>query len=449
MDSILNENLERGYRGTEKTVQRMHKLVAKGKLDPTMHKIASWIRLSVPHDLRGDGKATADAIFNFVRRHGLFQRDPFQIERIEHPFSSMRAIAEAREKGIYDGEKFFAGDCDLFSIWVATLGGLLGFHYAFETAKVDPARPDEFSHIWTSLLLGNEWYPLDASTRIAYPGWRPPVPPDRLKRWEERPIEKTMSGLGMNVPQNGSARQNGRKVPYYDPDPGEWVGLAPDQPYNDPQRTFDSSTTIPEGIWPSRVRPDLAGGPVYLPDSSAYYHVSKGRAPADRWSRPQKLELRDRRRPYYSVDYPDVPVYQARLADEKEPRRNGKMRHSFMTVRRRPTADGGMGISVSLPSGTVQEIAEKEVEQTSDNIMGTIEGVLKDVVKMVPSATEVLIERERNKYRTAVQGATATVTGQDPSKLKRPEAPKPWYTNPLVWIGGLIVGGGAVYAATR
>ena len=56
------EGLDRGVSGTSATLEKMHRLVALGKLDPTIQKIATWIRMSVPQDRRGKTTETADAI---------------------------------------------------------------------------------------------------------------------------------------------------------------------------------------------------------------------------------------------------------------------------------------------------------------------------------------------------------------------------------------------------
>lgn len=202
------EGLERGYEGTKATIDKMHKLVALGKLDPTFQKIATWIRASVGGDRRGAKAETADAIFNWVSKHGIFQRDPFQIEKIEHPIEAMRPIIQARTAGTYKGQGLFVGDCDTFAIVTATLGGILGFQYAFETAKVDRDRPDEFSHVWTSLLVDGDWRSLDASTNGAYPGWRPPVDEKLLARWTEKPIESVVGKSDMNSINGGLLGDN-------------------------------------------------------------------------------------------------------------------------------------------------------------------------------------------------------------------------------------------------
>jgi hypothetical protein len=197
------EGLDRGVQGTSATIEKMHKLVALGKLDPTLQKIATWIRMSVPQDQRGKTTELADAVFQWTKDHGIFQSDPFQIEKIEHPIEAMRPVIQNRQNGSYTGPGLFVGDCDTFAVFVATLGGILGFQYSFETAKVDASRPDEYSHVWASLLIDGNWYPLDSSTPGAYPGWRPPVTPDLLARWPEHPIEDVVKGADMSAFSRG------------------------------------------------------------------------------------------------------------------------------------------------------------------------------------------------------------------------------------------------------
>jgi len=194
----------------------MHKLVALGKLDPTMQRIATWIRLGVPQDQRASTTAVLDAVFRWVKRHGLFQRDPFQIEKIEHPIAAMRPIIEAREAGTYRGPALFVGDCDTIAgVYLATLGGILGFQYAFETAKVDLERPNEFSHVWVAFRTNGDWYPLDPSTPSAAPGWRPPVGEDLFARWPEKPIEDVVGGgIGMSG-LNGNGLGDTHERGYY------------------------------------------------------------------------------------------------------------------------------------------------------------------------------------------------------------------------------------------
>lgn len=193
------ENLDRGLSGTSNTIEKMHTMVARAKLDPTIQKIAYWIRAQ-NGGAASLSKELADGIFWWVKRSGLFTPDPFQIEKIDDLLATMAPIVEARQAGKYKGPALFTGDCDSYATWVAALGGVLGFNYAFETVKVDRERPDEYSHVYTALRVGNDWYPLDPSTKSADPGWRPQVAPSMLRRWPEKPIEdiprSALHGLG-------------------------------------------------------------------------------------------------------------------------------------------------------------------------------------------------------------------------------------------------------------
>ncbi len=212
------ENLDRGLSGTSNTISKMHTMVARAKLDPTIQKIAYWIRAQ-NGGAPSLSKELADAIFWWVKRSGIFTPDPFQIEKIDDLLASMAPIVEARAAKKYKGSALFTGDCDTYASWVAALGGVLGFNYCFETVKVDRERPDEYSHVYTALRVGNDWYPLDPSTPSADPGWRPQVAPSLLRRWPEKPIEdvvprSALHGLG----QDGADLMNG----------GNW-----DNPVND------------------------------------------------------------------------------------------------------------------------------------------------------------------------------------------------------------------------
>lgn len=316
------EGLERGVIGTAATIEKMHKLVALGKLDPTLQNIASWIRLQVRADVRGKTRATADAIFAFCRDHGVFQSDPFQIEKIESPLAAFSAVARAKQAGTYNGPGLFIGDCDTFAIVTATLGGILGFQYAFETAKVDASRPDEYSHVWTDLLVEGDWYALDSSTQGAYPGWKPPVGPAMLKLWSEKPIENVVNGSDMRSLNGGLLGDNqasplkGVDVAY----PKDYIGYGIPKDFGAgpgviPEPNFDSmellpphETQIPDAdlqpdmhllkaaptIDPSeRIQsiagyPDDHGNPYYKTSSrQPYYKIEKQfYPPGSRWNEP-------------------------------------------------------------------------------------------------------------------------------------------------------------------
>ena len=185
------EDLQRGIGGTSKTISKMWKLIQKGKLEPEIQKQAHSIVLHSGADGRTSNRSLADSIFNFVKRGGLFVRDPFQIETISTPEVMRETVSEARQNGTYRGDKIFSADCDGFSIYFLSIAGAAGFQGALETTMNDPDRPDEFSHVFPALLVDGSWVAYDPSTPESFPGWRPPGP---MKRWHESPIESEIGG---------------------------------------------------------------------------------------------------------------------------------------------------------------------------------------------------------------------------------------------------------------
>lgn len=407
------ENLQRGYSGTSGTVEKMHRLAEQGKLDPTIQKIANWIRLGIKGDHFGSSRAVADAIFHWVRRNGIFQRDPFQIEKIEHPLASMRPVVEARQAGKYDGPAVFQGDCDQFAIWVASLGGVLGFQYAFETAKVDASRPDEFSHIWAALLVGNEWVPLDASTPGARPGWRPPVSPDKLKRWEEKHIEEAlgMSGLG-----------NGRKdVPFSDP--AVLYDLTPDQP----ARTPADDLRVAEEIYRAPARRASTRDALMLTEADVPRYPNFG---ARRVNRAVEVSTP------YPENYPwsrNVEVVYPGVVGVGAHRRRRGLRGGMSGM-------GADATPVAAPTPVMQATVEKSITASIFDAIGSVTSIFTGV-----SAAK--IEAEKRKAAEIVAGSTAKVTSAF-GGVYNPAAGSP-YTMPLAIGAGALGLGALIYFATR
>lgn len=148
-----------GWQGTADTVARMHKLIADGKTNLTIQKIAdNIIKASGARDRDYDEQAKA--IFNFVKGYVRFQRDPFAVEMIQDPIVTL-------------GRK--AGDCDDHTTLNCALLGSVGFPYAIKTIKADATRPDEFSHVYAIChTTGQGWTGFDTSVGPSYYGWQPP-----------------------------------------------------------------------------------------------------------------------------------------------------------------------------------------------------------------------------------------------------------------------------------
>jgi hypothetical protein len=497
MSSIV-ENLERGLSGTEKTIERMHSLVAKGKLDPTLQKIATWIRLQVPKDERGSTTAMLDRLFWWVRKHRVFQRDPFQIEKLEHPIEAFRPVIEARKNGTYRGPGLFVGDCDTVSgVVLATLGGILGFHYAFETAKVDPSRPDEFSHVWVAFRVGDRWYPLDPSTSSARPGWRPEVPADRFRRWAEGPIENTGVGFLAEDESGEDPRRDeidprgyypSEEFGYSQPKsfgPGDLPGQIPVPAPGDIDQLVPDATQLPaanlidrrppfgggrrptpaERIGPIADQPEDAGPPYYRDQIGRQRYLkveSEPYPPGSIWNRTLG---RDRRKfpplgPYVQSQNPGTPERQVEVkVMQPIPIRR---RTSTVVVEPERLTPGGMGdpvpgIVTSLddnvsPYGTGTDAAGEEISlappssitpqqqqaaKAGSNVWDSISSLFTGAAKV--AATPGV----QSSIAGAVARATNKVAGTNVAQVGAKPGPSilksPWFWG----FTAVAVGGGA------
>ncbi len=469
-ETVKTERMPRGYGGTSRTIDLMHKLVQQAKLDPTMHRIATWIRASVPGDQRGSTKKMADAIFAWVKRHGLFQRDQFQVERIEHPISSMQSLIKARQAGIDTNGKLFAGDCDQFAIWVSTLGGILGFQYAFETSKSDAGRPDEFSHVWSALLVGPNWIAYDASTPQSFPNWRPPISdPSKLKRWPEKEIEGTL-GMGdtMPAPFMVPTQYFGANDPINDGppevmenDPGQLVMMVTPEPAI-PEAEMHRDTPIVDK-YPVPLPQDRMSlienddtGPRYVekPLGSRYGIERRPYPERSLWNR-QRVSRADRAPAgppaYYKNQRSTVPSSEVTVIGTtpitvvREGDRDRVVRRdlkSQVIVRRPAMRPAGVG-AISIPSdaviaGSAAASAGATAVESSKSVWDTISDVVKAVA---PTASAAVLA----KYAPTVASATNRVAG---ASVVTPQTytGKPFYTQGwfLAAMGLIAVGGAAV-----
>lgn len=493
----VNESLERGVTGTKKTLAKMNKLVALGKLDPTMQRIATWIRLQVPKDRRGSTTAVLDQIFHWVKRHGVFQRDPFQIEKIEHPIAAMKPVIEMRKAGKYRGPGLFVGDCDTIAgVYTATLGGILGFQYAWETAKVDPHRPDEFSHVWVSFRTNGDWYALDPSTASAFPGWRPPITQEQFGRWPEGPIEdmiegKGMSGLngGMGMLGNGEevgekieevvdfaahakdgmypAEEYGYGIPkQFGPDGAE--GMIPQSDMANLQLLTEHDSAIPRAdlepgltyikagpgknparrVFHIKGQPDDHGPPYYRGRGrQPYIKVEKyPYPPGSPWNGRLGHDIRRfwRSGPTIQNQNPGTPERQVHVVTE-QPMAIRKRRVTILTSAER--LPSGMGQVPGLVTSLDQDPeAPAKATEASKSVWDTITDT---ITKALPAIGTVAATAFTNKYAGALAKATNTVAGQQVATVATYTAPKPWYASPWVWIGGLTAVAAGAYVVMK
>lgn len=465
----------------------MHQLVALGKLDPTMQRIATWIRLGVPQDRRASTTAVLDRIFWWVKKHGIFQRDPFQIEKIEHPIAAMRPIVEARMAGVYKGPGLFVGDCDTIAgVYTAVLLGILGFHYAWETAKVDPQRPDEFSHVWVAAYVNGDWYPLDPSTKSAKPGWRPPVAPELFARWPEKPIEDvvggSMSGLG-GFHRNGLGNgedESGDENAYYPAEeygygipksfgPDGAGGLIPVSDAANMQLLPPHDTEIPEadlqpglkyikaskGKNPSRRivslkgQPDDHGPPYYREGRQPYEKIEdQPYPPGSPWNGDLFQDVRRFRKPgpYIREQQPGSPERQVRIVMEQPM----AIRRRTVVMERPTRVPAGMGDEGDWKSTLVTSLDSEPAKAATDagnSVLSTVAKTVSDLAKVTGTVVTTKIE---NKYANAVARATNRVAGAPVAQVQmKPTPSKSILASPWVWLGAGLTAAAAGYVLLR
>jgi len=110
----------------------------------------------------------ARAIYEYVRRHVRYTRDPAGLEYVQTPYFML-----------LDRRSRHLGDCDDHATAVVALGIALGMGAAFRAVAAVPRAPGEFSHVY-ALLGWRErgrpvWYALDTTRPNGYFGWEPPA----------------------------------------------------------------------------------------------------------------------------------------------------------------------------------------------------------------------------------------------------------------------------------
>jgi len=483
------EGLERGVRGTKKTLDKMHRLVALGKLDKTMQRIATWIRLQVPSDRRASTTAVLDAIFWWIKKHGIFQRDPFQIEKIEHPIAAMQPIIEARVAKKYKGPGLFVGDCDTIAgVYTAALLGILGFQYAWETAKVDLQRPDEFSHVWVAARVNGDWYALDPSTASAKPGWRPPVAPELFARWPEGPIEDVVGGKGMSglngFHRNGlgqevedvvtsnpqeefyPSEEYGYGIPKsFGPDGAE--GLIPVSDAANMQLLPPHDTEIPEsdlqpglkyikaskGKNPSRRivhlkgQPDDHGPPYYRRGDQPYTKIeNQPYPPGSPWNGNLGRDVRRfwKAGPTVQEQQPGTPERQVRIVMEQP---MGIRRRAVVVMQNPTRVPAGMGAEGEEWKSTLVTSLDSEPAKAAtdagNSVLNTVTGALAEAAKVAGAVVTAKVEA---KYAAAVANATNKVAGAPVAQVQMmPVSSKSILSSPWFWLGSGVTALAAGY----
>ena len=140
---------------TDKTIEKMHEMVKRAKMDYQFINLIRWIvRKCAPKDAICEIKTIYSKFKPIIR----YVFDPYQVELVQSVWQTL---------------KNRAGDCDDLGCFIGAAVGAIGYPYRFITIKGDPQRPDEWSHIWTEVNVKGRWIPLDLSVKQAFVGWKP------------------------------------------------------------------------------------------------------------------------------------------------------------------------------------------------------------------------------------------------------------------------------------
>jgi hypothetical protein len=151
-----------GSAGTFAAVRQLRRLIDMGKTDLEVIQAATSIVYLTPQK---DDCAEASAIYQWVRDHVRYQRDPVGVETIAAPRTTLRRMV---------------GDCD---DQVAVLGALLeSAGYPVRLVIGAFREAGLWEHVWLQVWCDGQW--LDADPTEPHElGW---APPHALTVWTER-----------------------------------------------------------------------------------------------------------------------------------------------------------------------------------------------------------------------------------------------------------------------
>jgi hypothetical protein len=146
-----------GPAGIQDTLQRMRAIVHKSVRDPRLIALARQLTANLTsRDYAGEIKA----LFEWVRDNIRYARDIEGVETLIEPADLVFNLELGRQ-----------GDCDDFSMLLATLLKIMGHRARFKAGTVTGARQ---GHVWVEVFLDNKWIPLDAIYQNNTVGYCPP-----------------------------------------------------------------------------------------------------------------------------------------------------------------------------------------------------------------------------------------------------------------------------------
>ncbi len=194
---------------TRRTIERMSELAIDDAASSLVLGVARALRNQ--HASHGNVEYT-EAVFRFVRGRLRFVRDEIAAAPVRELDA---ATAEVLVRPV-DVLRMPAsvGDCDDYSMLVASLLLAGGVACAYVTVAADPSAPDRYSHVYViAEVAPGQWQSLDAS-HGSYAGWEVPNRFAKRRVWSIGGMNRRLSnvaGLGFSAA--------------VDPAPQWWQGL--------------------------------------------------------------------------------------------------------------------------------------------------------------------------------------------------------------------------------
>ena len=160
--------LASGDTGTSQTMGAIRRLVDQSIKDPSVNQTAIQVTWNTPQF--SDEIAKAQAVWSFVANPQNFR---FVADMVgKETLRSARQMLQQR-----------AGDCDDFTILIASLLGTIGIRTRARTIASHSDNPQEFSHIYPEAFCDGQWIAMDVARPDAAFG-RAPERTYRDRAWD-------------------------------------------------------------------------------------------------------------------------------------------------------------------------------------------------------------------------------------------------------------------------
>jgi hypothetical protein len=114
-----------------------------------------------------------EQVFRYVKRHVRFTYDEQTALPLQTWYEDPIVETLVRPRDMLALGPFAQGDCDDFSMLVASMLLAQGIDVAYVTVAVDPADPSQYSHVYVAAYRDGHRIPIDAS-HGPHAGWETP-----------------------------------------------------------------------------------------------------------------------------------------------------------------------------------------------------------------------------------------------------------------------------------